>query len=116
MIKKKKKNKKKKRIRLETWAEMYREYLESGKTIKAWCEENGIARTTFHNRLRQIREAALEPKHEIVPVNADAGSMNIPTVAAEGVIRIAGRGIAAELPQDISPELLTALLKGRSSC
>ena len=106
----------KKRIRLETWAEMYREYLRSGKTIKEWCEENGIARTTFHNRLRQIREAALEPKHEIVPVNADSGSMNNPTVAAEGVIRITGRGITAELPQDISLELLTALLKGLSSC
>lgn len=102
----------KKRIRLETWAEMYREYLRSGKAIKEWCEENGIARTTFHNRLRQIREAALEPKHEIVPVNADTGSMNI----AEGVIRITGRGITAELPQDISPELVTALLKGLSSC
>lgn len=101
----------KKRIRLETWAEMYREYLGSGKTIKVWCEENGIARTTFHNRLRQIREAALEPKHEIVPVNADAGSMSIPTDAAEGMIRI-----TAELPQDISPELLTTLLKGLSSC
>lgn len=95
---------------------MYREYLGSGKTIKEWCEENGVARTTFHNRLRQIREAALEPKHEIVPVNADAGSMSIPTDAAEGMIRITGRGITAELPQDISPELLTALLKGLSSC
>ena len=106
----------KKRIRIEAWAEMYREYLRSGKTIKEWCEENGIARTTFHNRLRQIREAALEPKHEIVPVNAEAGSMNIPAVAAKGVILITGRGITAELPQDISPELLTVLLKGLSSC
>ena len=109
-------NEAKKRIRLETWAEMYREYLRSGKTIKEWCEENGIARTTFHNGLRQIREAALEPKHVILSVNADAGRMNIPTVAAERVIRINGRGITAELPQDISPELLTALLKGLSSC
>ena len=42
----------------------------------------------------------------------DTGSMNIPTVAAEGVIRITGRGITAELPQDISAELL----EGLSSC
>ena len=92
----------KRRVRPEAWAEMYREFLASGKTIKAWCEENGIARTTFYNRLRPIREAALKPKHELVPVNTDAGSMNIPTVAAEGVIRITGRGISAEMPQDIS--------------
>lgn len=56
----------KKRIRLEAWAEMYREYLRSGKTIKEWCEENGIARTTFHNKLRQIREAALETKPKVI--------------------------------------------------
>ena len=105
----------KKRVRLEEWAEMYREYLESGKTIKAWCEENGIARTTFHNRLRQMREAALEPKQEIVPASACVEETKAPT-ANTGVIRIAGRGITAELPQDISPELLTALLKGLSSC
>ena len=55
---------------------MYREFLASGKTIKAWCEENGIARTTFHNRLKQIREAALETKHEIVPVNAEICQRN----------------------------------------
>lgn len=70
-----------------------------------------MARTTFHNRLRQIREAALE-QHEIGPVNADAGSMSIPTDAAKGMIRITGRVITAELPQDLSVELLTALLKG----
>ena len=79
----------KKRVRLEAWAEMYREYLESGKTIKAWCEENGIARTTFHNRLRQIREVALEPKQEIVPVRACVEEMKAPT-ANTGVIRITG--------------------------
>ena len=105
----------KKRVRLEAWAEMYREYLESGKTIKAWCEENGIARTTFHNRLRQMREAALEPKHEIVPVRDSVEETQVLTDNT-GVIRISGHEITAELPQDISPELLTALLKGLSSC
>ena len=94
---------------------MYREFLASGKTIKSWCEENGIARTTFHNRLKQIREAALEIKHEIVPVNAEICQRNPVTVDA-GLIRISGGGIAAELPRDISPELLATLLKGLSSC
>ena len=105
----------KKRVRLEAWAEMYREYLESGKTIKAWCEENGIARTTFHNRLRQMREAALEPKQEIVPVSACVEETHT-SPANAGTIRITSRGITAELPQDISPNLLTTLLKGLSSC
>ena len=105
----------KKLVRLEAWAEMNREYLGSGKTIKAWCEENGIARTTFHNRLRQMREAALEPKQEIVPVSACVEETHT-SPANAGTIRITSRGITAELPQDISPDLLTALLKGLSSC
>ena len=46
----------KRQIRLQAWTDMYREFLASGKTIKAWCEKNGIARTTFHNRLKRIRE------------------------------------------------------------
>ena len=105
----------KRQIRLQAWTDMYREFLASGKTIKAWCEENGIARTTFHNRLKQIREAALETKHEIVPVNAEICQRNPAAVDAE-LIRISGGGITAELPRDISPELLATLLKGLSSC
>ena len=62
---------------------MYREFLASGKTIKAWCEENGIARTTFHNRLKQMREAALETKHEIVPVNAEICQRNTQWIELE---------------------------------
>ena len=105
----------KKQIRLQAWTYMYREFLASGKTIKAWCEENGAPKTTFHNRLRQIREAALETKHEIVPVNAEICPRNPATVNA-GLIRISGHGITAELPRDISLELLETLLKRLSSC
>ena len=105
----------KRQIRLQAWTDMYWEFLASGKTIKAWCEENGIARTTFHNRLKQIREAALETKHEIVPVNAEICQRN-PAAVDAGLIRISGGGITAELPRDISPELLATLLKGLSSC
>lgn len=94
---------------------MYREFLASGKTIKAWCEKNGIARTTFHNRMKRIRETDLETKHDIVPVNAEICQRN-PNAFDSGLIRISGGGITAELPRDISPELLATLLKGLSSC
>ena len=94
---------------------MYREFLASGKTIKAWFEKNGIARTTFHNRLKRIRETDLETKHDIVPVNTEICQRNSAAVDS-GLIRISGGGITAELPRDISPELLATLLKGLSSC
>ena len=94
---------------------MYREFLASGKTIKAWCEKNGIARTNFHNRMKRIRETDLETKHDIVPVNTEICQRN-PAAVDSGLIRISGGGITAELPRDISPELLATLLKGLSSC
>ena len=107
----------KKQLELRNWQMMYSEYQASGQTVRQWCAEQNLSTKTFYYRLRKLREATIkQEQHEIVPVNADAGSMNIPTAAAEGVIRITGRGITAELPQDISLELLTALLKGLSSC
>ena len=52
---------------------------------------------------------------EIVPVRDSVEEKKAPTDNTS-VIRITGHGITADLPQDISPELLTALLKGLSSC
>ena len=56
-----------------------------------------------------------QEQHEIVAVRECIEETKSPN-AKVGVIRITGRGITAELPQEISPELLTALLKGLSSC
>ena len=105
----------KKQVKLRNWQMMYSEYQASGQTVRRWCEEKDLSTKAFYYRLRKLREAAIkQEQHEIVPVR-DSVEETPPTDNA-GVIRINGRGITAELPQDISPELLTALLKGLSSC
>ena len=71
-----------------------------------------MVRTTFHNRLRKVREAALEAKHETVSVNAAAEQPRITEIP--GIIRISGRGITAEMPADITPELMAVLLRRQS--
>ena len=106
----------KKQVKLRNWEMMYSEYQTSGQTVRRWCEEKNLSTKTFYYRLRKLREAAIkQEQHEIVPVRDSVEETNIPT-ANTGVIRINGCGITAELPQDISPELLTVLLKGLSSC
>ena len=106
----------KKQVKLRNWQMMYSEYQASGQTVRQWCEEKNLSTKTFYYRLRKLREAAIkQEQHEIVPVRDSVEETNIPT-ANTGVIRINGCGITAELPQDISPELLTVLLKGLSSC
>lgn len=108
------KREEKKRARHKEWAKMYEKYLASGKTVKEWCEKTGIAEGTFRSRVKQLREEKSEQEHEIVEVRAEK-EQNIHTENKE-VIRISGHGIIAELPIDISPELVTALMKGMSLC
>ena len=106
----------KREVRLNNWQRMYEEYLASGKTVLQWCADNNITPKTYYYRLRKLREEALkQEQHEIIPVRDSVEETKVLTANA-GVIRITGRGISAELPQDISAELLTALLKGLSSC
>ena len=106
----------KKQAKLRNWQMMYSEYQASGKTVRRWCAEQNISTKRFYYRLRKLREAVIkQEQHEIVVVKACDEETQAPTANAS-TIRITGRGITAELPQDISPELLTALLKGLSSC
>ena len=106
----------KKQVKLRNWQMMYSEYQASGKTVRRWCEEKNLSTKTFYYRLRKLREAAIkQEQHEIVPVKACDEETYAPTANA-GTIRITSHGIIAELPQDTLPELLTALLKGLSSC
>ncbi len=60
-----------------------------------------------------MREANLEPKHEIVAASTTAEQPRVTEILE--TIRISGRGITAEVLADVSSELLAALLKGLSS-
>ncbi|MGN0492389.1 MAG: IS66 family insertion sequence element accessory protein TnpA [Acutalibacteraceae bacterium] len=103
-------------IRLQNWQLMYSEYASSGLTVKEWCENNHLSVKTFYYRLKRLRTEALkQEQHDIVAVKQNT-DMNTLSSENTGFIRISGRGITAELPQNISPELLTTLLKGLSAC
>ena len=106
----------KKQVKLRNWQMMYSEYQASGQTVRRWCEEKNLSTKTFYYRLRKLREATIkQEQHEIVPERDSVEEKKAPTDNTS-VIRITGHGITADLPQDISPELLKAFLKGLSSC
>ena len=97
-------------IRHKAWREMYESYLSSGKTVIEWCAENGISKKTFYYRLRQIRKDVIETaeSHDIVPITAVTEQKNI----TDSSIKIQGSGISIELPVEVSPEVLTAAIRG----
>ena len=104
----------KKRVRHQEWRKMYEAYLSSGQTVTEWCAENGVTKKTFYYRLRQIRNEAIDQieRHDIVPVTSPLP----PAAMTNDTIRIRGSGIDIELPADISPEMITAAIRGLRSC
>ena len=54
-------------MRHRSWMEAYARQQESGLTVKAWCQENGITQKTFYYRLRVLHEEDLSG-FEAIPV------------------------------------------------
>ena len=104
----------KKKLRHEKWQKMYETYLSSGKTVIEWCVENGISKKTFYYRLRQLRKDVIETaeRHEIVPIMAVTEQQK----NTDALIKIHGSGISIELPVEISPEILSAAIRGLRTC
>ena len=60
-------------IRLRQWTIIVKECQGSGKTIKRWCEEQGVSSKSYYYWQRKIREAAcqeLSAYHEQVQIAA----------------------------------------------
>jgi transposase-like protein len=47
-------------IRLQQWIGIIKECRSSGKTVKSWCEENGISEKSYFYWQRRAREAACQ--------------------------------------------------------
>jgi len=50
----------KRQIRLREWAAQIENCKQSGLTVRQWCEENGIHKKTYYNRMKRVREELLE--------------------------------------------------------
>ena len=105
----------KKSIRHENWKRMYEDYQNSGMKVCEWCSEQGISVKTFYYRLRVIREDMLKNDvvHEIVPITARADELQAITGStnADDKIHIKGNGIDINLPMNVSPELMSVILR-----
>ncbi len=91
---------------MDEWRQRIIDCQSSGKSIKVWCRENGVATSSYYHYLRKIRESVLE-ENQLV-------SIEKPTIS-EG-IRIESAGITVTLPDTVSAEQLTAILSALKSC
>ena len=97
-------------VRLSQWSAMVREREESGLSVKAYCEQTGIAAKTYYYRLRKLREAAVE-QARFEATQPELVQFTPPAEYAVGqaqsiVIKTADTTI--EIPVNVQPDVVAA--------
>ena len=95
-------------VSMEQWQQRIMECQQSGMSIKAWCQENGVATSSYYHYLRKIRESMLQEK-QLVP-------LKLPKPSSSPAIRIESGSVTVTLPETASAEQLTAILSALKSC
>ena len=98
----------KSKVSLQEWQQRILDCQNSGMSVKAWCQANGISTGSYYFHLRKIRESVLE-KNQIIPLEP-------PKPVSSTVLRIESAGITITLPETITPEQLAAVLSALKSC
>ena len=58
----------KQEYQLQQWSGMLQERKESGLSVKAWCQEQGLAEHIYYYRLRKLRQAACTALEKAQPI------------------------------------------------
>ena len=98
----------KSKVSLQEWQQRVLDCQNSGMSVKAWCQQNGISTGSYYFHLRKIRESVLE-ENQIIPLEP-------PKPVSPSGIRIESDSITITLPETVSPEQLTAVLTALKSC
>ena len=98
----------KSKVSLQEWQQRILDCQNSGMSVKAWCQQNGISTGSYYFHLRKIRESVLE-ENQIIPLEP-------PKPVSSTGIRIESDSITITLPETVSPEQLTAVLSALKSC
>jgi hypothetical protein len=102
--------------RLRDWAEMASQCRNSGKTVAAWCAENGITPKTYYYRLKRVCEAIPEDKPASLPMPMErpvfaelASGDRVEEKTAVITIRVGGMEI--EIPNGAETRTIEATLR-----
>ena len=98
----------KSKVSLQEWQQRVLDCQNSGMSVKAWCQANGISTGSYYFHLRKIRESVLE-ESQIIPLEP-------PKPVSSTGIRIESAGITITLPETVTPEQLAAVLSALKSC
>jgi len=84
----------KQEYQLQEWSGMLRERKESGLSVKAWCQEQGLAEHIYYYRLRKLRQAACTALEQAQPIQLTKVPLAPKPEASHAKLRLTtGRGI-----------------------
>ena len=103
-------------MRHRSWMEDYARQQDSGLTVKAWCQENGITQKTFYYRLKVLREEAcsimnLESNKSAVKSEPEFVRVGFPNAVNASGIRIKLDSAEISISPDASNEHVRMVLE-----
>ncbi len=103
-------------MRHRSWMEDYARQQDSGLTVKAWCQENGITQKTFYYRLKVLREEAcslmnMEPNKTAVKPAPEFVRVGLPAAGSTSGIRIKLDSAEISISPDASNEHVRMVLE-----
>ena len=113
----------KEQVQLDRWKKDIENRQAAGLSIAAYCEQQGISKTTYYYRLRKVREhlsrsAGLLPelpsdssiKQQVVPIRMG------PEIISESRVEIVSGDLRISFVGETSPSALRAVIEALRSC
>ena len=105
--------------RINEWRQLIHERQQSGQSIRAWCQQNGIRENRYYYWLRIIREEALceAENRSGALVRVEPEKLVVETVSPQpssGGIVIRAHGVETEFPSGTDIGILAAFVKAIS--
>jgi hypothetical protein len=107
----------------ESWIEMIANQEASGKSVHAWCKENGVPSSTFYYRRKKVKSSdettskSASLKNEVVRINLKSEERPVVHQAfSQEKIRMIKGNVMFEFPVSAASEILSAVLKEGVVC
>ena len=103
----------KRNVRLQEWNRQIEEQKASGLNVQEWCKQKGINPKTYYYHLRKVREEFLNSgKAENAQEKKETERAVVPILTAPsgGNISIEKNGLHITLPENISADILIAVV------
>ena len=103
----------KKNVRLQEWERQIEEQKSSGLSVQEWCQQHSIKPKTYYYHLRKVREEFLrsgKAENTQAQIEAERSVVPILTTSSYRNITIEKNGLRITLPENISAEVLIAVV------